>query len=682
MGKELGCKWTFCEDDAQFNLGVGVTPQRNFRKASSAVSIVRESLQNSIDAVAEYPVRVVFEKRELSIDEYPALFGIEKCTDDQYLENHFLGMKESITQNDAQNLEEYGRKFNYVSSLKQKFIGAKIPYLRISDYNTTGMTYTKEKNTGTFASFVRSLGKNDKPTRGSAGSNGVGKGAYIQLSQYNTLLVSSHSENQKIFEGYMLTVSHYVNGQAYHPFAFYDNNNGKPVCEPSDNSDTNTNIPEEFRRNDIGTDINIIGIDDQNWDTQVEEMTIAVLKNFWLAIYAERMTIEIEGVIINKTTLPNLLKKYFEGKPDGGQERTYNPLPYYNIVSSDESDKIKHIKATLPLLGNVEFYLNKAKTGNGRILYMRESRMLIFSKTEQLYNQINGVFVCTGEEGNAILKEAENEAHNEWKAKVGDKKARNAIKEIEEFIKNCLEKEFGNVTNGTVDIKGLAKRLPITTEPIFDEEYDEEIDIEEDGSTISETIETTDIDIIRSHKERKETGGKVRTRKRNKVTPDPEGEEFDNSLEGDGPDLPSSYEHNKPNGELGEGHGHGNGTSLSDNLDTNTTTPSNENNNGQDKKPVSINSFDSWAFARKIDGEYVYDIRIKCAKEHENANIVIKIGGEAGDDSIDIKESSLGTPDGYTIKGVHLNQGTTAFTLKFKENEKVSLKIGAYEYKD
>ena len=394
MGKELACKWNFCKDDAQFNFGVGVTPQRNFRKASSAASIVRESLQNSIDAVAEYPVRVVFEKRELSINEYPALFGIEKCSDDQYLESHFQGMKESITQNDVQNAEEYERKLKYVSNLRcNSLIGAKIPYLRISDFHTTGMTYTKEKNTGTFASFVRSLGKNDKPTRGSAGSNGVGKGAYIQLSQYNTLLVSSRSENQTIFEGNMLMVSHYVNGQAYHPFAFYDNNNGKPVCEPSDNSG-DSNIPEEFKREDIGTDINIIGIDDHDWDKQVEEMIIAVLKNFWLAIHAERMIIEIEGVIINKTTLPDLLKKYFDGMPDGGQERTYNPLPYYNIVSSDESDKIKHIKATLPLLGDVEFYLNKAKTGNGRILYMRESRMLIFSKIEQLYNQINGVFVC------------------------------------------------------------------------------------------------------------------------------------------------------------------------------------------------------------------------------------------------------------------------------------------------
>ncbi|MCQ2243580.1 MAG: hypothetical protein MJZ32_04915 [Bacteroidaceae bacterium] len=671
---EKNCKWHFGEDLEHFNFGVGITPQRNFRKASVTGSIVRESLQNSIDAAVCYPVYVSYTKKELAINDYPSLFGLKECTDNTLLEQHFEGMKDSITENDEQNAIEYTKKLNYVKGLKERAQSSDtIPYLCISDSNTTGMEYFEEKNNGTFASFVRSLGKNDKRSKGSAGSNGVGKGAYIQLSQYNALIVSSRSETQTLFEGNMLTVSHYVGDTAYFPFAFYDNNNGKPV--------ENGEIPDIFVRDEIGTDINIIGIDDTKWDEQVRSMVEAVLRNFWLAIHTERLVVKIEDVIIDKNTLPILLKEYFEEKPDGVQMRTLNPLPYYNIVSSEPSNKIIHRKDTLPLLGEVEFYLNKAKTGNGKILYMRESRMLIYSKIEPLYNQINGVFVCTGERGNEILKEAENEAHNEWKAKSGDSLAKQALEELNNYIKTCLEEEIGSVTNSTVDVKGLSKRLPITTEPIYDEDYDEETEFDDEGDTITETIETTDVEEIRRHKEKKETFAKVHVRKKKKVNIESQGEDFDENPEDDGPEVPSTYE---PSSTPTPQNPNPNPDPFPSptQLPPTGSIPNEEDSNGENKKTVSINSFEPLAFAKRINGEYVYDIRIKCAKEYENANIVVKIGGEAGDDTIEIKESSLGTPEGDTIKGVHLIKGITPFTLKFKENEKVSIKISAYEYKD
>lgn len=279
MSKDLGCKWHFCEDPDGFSFGAGVAPQKNFKKASVAASIIRESLQNSIDAAESYPVRVVYSKKDLSIDDYPSLFGIEECFDGSFLSDHFNGIIKSFSENDEENIQEYEKKAEYIKSLKNKaFSGVTIPYLRISDYNTSGMDYREEENKGTFASFVRSAGRNDKNSKGSAGSCGVGKGAYLQMSQFNTLLVSSRSKNQTLFEGYMLSVSHYVDGKGYHPYAFYDSNNRKPVSEVK-------RIPEDFLREDIGTDINIIGIDDSNWEKQVFDMVRAVLKNFWLAIY-------------------------------------------------------------------------------------------------------------------------------------------------------------------------------------------------------------------------------------------------------------------------------------------------------------------------------------------------------------------------------------------------------------
>lgn len=677
MSKEKGCQWHFCEDFDGYNYGAGVSPQKNFRKASVAASIVRESLQNSIDAAVSYPVIVKYTKKELDIEQYPSLFGLQECSDHKSLCDHFDGFVQSFNENDEENLSEYAIKAQYVRDLKTSSSTPRtIPYLRISDYNTSGMEYIPEQNKGTFASFVRSAGRNDKKSKGSAGSCGVGKGAYIQMSQFNTLIVSSRSDTQTLFEGYLLGVSHYVDETGYHPYAFYDNNNRKPVCDIE-------NIPTEFIREEVGTDINIIGIDDEDWEKQEESMILAVLRHFWLAIHEEQLIIEIGNLVIDKSHLKDLLYKYFLDQPDGAQTRTYNPIPYYNIVLSEPSDKIIHIKATLDLIGSVEFYLNKAKTGNGRILYMRESRMLIFSKLEQLYNQINGVFVCTGKSGNEILKRAENESHTEWKARPGDEEAKKAIDIINDFIKECLKNEIGSVTKQTVDIKSLAGRLPISIDPVFDEEYDEDMDINENGGqVVTETVETTEASAIQPHKAKKEKVGKVHVRKKKEVSTDPIGGEFEETTEdGTETEVPSTYIPNdvidketpvdppfsgpKPNVDL-----------------SSSALPNTETDGGEPKKTISINSFEPWAFARKVSDEYEYSVHIRCAKEHENANVVVTVGAELGEDHIDIKESSLGTPNGHIIQGVHLNKGITSFTFKFKDNEKVSVKLSAYEYKD
>lgn len=679
MSKDNNCKWYFCEDPDGFSFGAGVAPQKNFRKASIAASIVRESLQNSIDAAVDYPVRVSYSRKELVIGDYPSLFGLEECADGISLCDHFSGIVKSFNENDEENIQEYEQKAQYVLQLKNMAnLNDTVPYLRISDYNTSGMNYSEKENKGTFASFVRSAGRNDKNSKGSAGSCGVGKGAYLQMSKINTLIVSSRSKDQTLFEGYMLSVSHYVNGKGYHPYAFYDSNNRKPV------SDENI-IPREFLRDEIGTDINIIGIDDSNWKQQVSDMVVAVLKNFWLAIYEKKLIVEIEDIKINRDNLPDLLQEYFGDKKDGAQERTYNPFVYYRIVASEENDKIKHIKATLPLLGDVEFHLNKAKTGNGRILYMRESRMLIFSRVENMYNQINGVFVCTGKEGNEILKKAENEAHNEWKAKQGDQKAIDAINAVFDFIRKCLEEELGSVTKTTVDIKSLAKRLPISTEPIFDEDYNEDFDLDEEGQSITETAETTDANLIQAHKEKKVSAGKVRVRKKNVITPDPTGDIFDITLDGENPEIPSNFEpRDNPGPNPGPHPGPNPGPNPGPDPDdtTSPTTTSQETQEGKTKKAYTLQSFEPYSTARKVNGDWIYEARIRCTKEHENANLEITIDGEAGDDHLDIIESSLGNPEGHIIKNVHLIKGVTNLFFKFKENEKVSVRISAYEYKD
>src|SRR5690606_28083857 len=67
---------------------------------------------------------------------------------------------------------------------------AKISSLRVSDYNTTGLTGSKDEEGGNWYSLINSTGQSSKP--GSAGgSYGIGKSAPLACSALRTVLYST-----------------------------------------------------------------------------------------------------------------------------------------------------------------------------------------------------------------------------------------------------------------------------------------------------------------------------------------------------------------------------------------------------------------------------------------------------------------------------------------------------------
>src|SRR5438093_5556225 len=132
-----------------------------------------------------------------------------------------------------------------------------ISCLKISDSNTRGMNYKAGDTNSSFYAFLRAAGVNVKTIGGSGGSFGFGKGAYFALSPIKTLIVSSKDADCNFhFEGATrLTTHRNNNGEKLTAYGFYDNNSGEPVV-------LEENIPEIFKRIEIGTDINIIGL----WD--------------------------------------------------------------------------------------------------------------------------------------------------------------------------------------------------------------------------------------------------------------------------------------------------------------------------------------------------------------------------------------------------------------------------------
>ena len=169
--REQNCKWYFADQPlGGQDVGPNNAMAQNFKKHPYA-SLVRESIQNSLDAVADKskPVRVVYSFKNMRWADYPEFYKIK---------DHIAGCLDYYINN--QNAKDiYGemlKRFDEINSLEDS-----LRYIRISDFNTKGMKYDENKTDSPFYAFVRSAGVSAKETNSAGGSFGFGKAAYFQL---------------------------------------------------------------------------------------------------------------------------------------------------------------------------------------------------------------------------------------------------------------------------------------------------------------------------------------------------------------------------------------------------------------------------------------------------------------------------------------------------------------------
>jgi hypothetical protein len=214
-------------------------------------SVVRESIQNSLDARNDYskPVIVDF-----------SFHSFEK----NFLEN-FSNIEDRI-----RNCLEYANNPDdkeFLSTMISSFESVdRYECMEISDYNTLGMDMEYS-----YDSFANSRNISSKFSKGSAGSKGMGKAVYFASSYLQSIVVSTKSSSETaIFQGISKIATHNFDELEYSHKGFYGNG-----MEAIQNEDE---IPEYFKRAEIGTSIYIIGLKpDQN---RIEEMTKELLANF------------------------------------------------------------------------------------------------------------------------------------------------------------------------------------------------------------------------------------------------------------------------------------------------------------------------------------------------------------------------------------------------------------------
>jgi hypothetical protein len=657
---EKNCKWFFGNEG-----GADVGPNDPIHltfKGNSYYSIVREAIQNSLDAINDnrYPVHVAFQYFDLYRSEYPSFFELE--------EHIHQSLEYFKTNGDAQRL--FGEMLKYLNGSEKGKKKLKVSCLKISDSNTKGMNYYKGTDSPFYA-FLRATGVSSKILSGSGGSFGFGKGAYFALSPIKTLVVSSKDINGNVFfEGAtQLTTHENESGEKITAYGFYDNNNGEPVTVEED-------IPGVFTRVGTGTDINIIGLWDEPGRNRL--MIKSVLNNFWLAIHENKLVVTIDDVIINKENLEQVVDEYFQTEFESGSAleiESWNPKPYYKAVKYvGANDQYKFFSEKLDVLGEVKMYVYLNKGLPDRVSYFRKPKMVVFKRTNR--GKVRGyaaVFVCDNENGNEILRMMENPAHNEWRKEnypqdLGHTswKATRAEQELSKFVNEKLESLSSINTSKKVTFLGLEEFLSIP-EDLLEKDDDSELsgdnknnffgletkELSHDETALQTTNKDEPITIKPTIKQQSDI------KEDENVTPDEDGELpiTTGTTEVDPNPNPDPTPKPGPDENINAG-------SLTDNASGSKVL-----------KKVKLK-----VAAQKEQDVFVHNLIINCDEPITNGELELLVSGDNDkDEGVAISFTDKGNVQGNKLKDIALSSGRNQIKICFADNLKHSVRIKAYE---
>lgn len=617
-------KWEFAATGGGDEVGVNDPVISNFT-GNITTKLVREALQNSIDAGVKEPVIVKF---DIITTEALKIPGIEQL-------RSVYGLCVDYWSSKGKRLP----MFNILLGRIQKNLT--IPVLKISDFNTRGLT------PGDYYALFQCVGGETKPD-GEGGSWGLGKGAYFGASAFRMVFASSkYDDNKYHFAGKARLPSFTQDGKTMQGNGTYGYPAQKPVIEEQD-------IPDSFKREERGTDFYIYGY--QGTGDWKKEIIKAVLENFWYAIMQNNLIVIVGGTTINAEALDNLMIEYF-GKPKSKNEFLKSPYPFF-LACRDENTSLT--EGDLHTLGAVKLYVLKNESFPKDVVYIRNTGMVIQKKGRNAPYGYAGVFVCENTEGNKILCKMENPEHDQWNkdiaislGKLNKNIANNADRELKDFVINTLkglqEKDEGDVLH----VKELDKYLWLPMdedESLLTGSGSEGLEKPSNTESASEemTVDKSKLEII-SRKEKLVID--------KKIVKGVVGEE-----------------------DLFVKVGHGRGKRRRAN--------GLEDPEG-DKQVVQVTEMKYRSFAELNNfGKYEHTLIIKSPRNKKLAKIVVHVGTDNSLDDIDIysaidDDSKISLDiEGNIIKDIELNDnGQKKVLIQFNDHDKYSLNIIAYEYK-
>lgn len=366
-----------------------------------------------------------------------------------------------------------------------------IPFLKISDYNTTGLTGANEGQRGGWHNLIKSVGSSDKDSQ-SGGSFGIGKHAPFACSDLRTVFYGTKEVNTgaEAFQGVAKLVTHLnehdepTQGTGY--FGVIEKN--RPITATAE-------MNAIFRRSDIGTDIFIAGFNEKSgWE---EKIIKSVLENFFIAILNEKLIVKVGDTTINANSLAGLLEKYTKNDPEC--------LSYYYYEAYTLSNRYHFPNKDFLGLGEIDLFVLPGKDLPKRVAMVRGTGMKIYDKGSfRTPFKFAGVMVAKGEGINDFLRKIEPPTHNAWEPDRHEnpEKAKGIIRKLYGWINEKIRSITVVSDEEELDVEGLSQYLADKDDPSLETQAQQEI---VQSGTEGEKVAPKDIEIEINHRKMKQT---------------------------------------------------------------------------------------------------------------------------------------------------------------------------------
>lgn len=418
------------------------------------ISLAREICQNSLDAkdpTSFSPVEVDFNLITLPKDSFPGhgsyVTRLEAC---------------ASYQPDSPKTQVFFKKAIEVAN------GDQIPFLLISDYQTTGCKGVSGKNTDWYK-LTKAVGSSDKSD--GLGSFGIGKFAPYANSDLRTVFYSTRNiDNEIAFQGVSRLISHEWEGDVTRGTGYFGlTEKNEPLTEP-------IAIPEVFSRKKVGTTIAIAGFQaTPDWEFKIIE---AVLESFFYAILSEKLVVRAGEHVVTHANLGMWVSSLETGLGKGYVRNGSSNVPYYYkaIISSDaEEFKDENFRGK----GKISLRLLTGRDFPKRVAIVRGSGMKIFDKAQfQTAMKFAGVFNAEGDEVNRYLKSMEPQQHDKLVPGRADnpKEAEIFLKALYRWINDRIREVAERQFTSEADIEGVSKFLPDDSEDVVKAEEPDDVE--------------------------------------------------------------------------------------------------------------------------------------------------------------------------------------------------------------
>ena len=407
--------------------------------------LVREVIQNSLDAKRESLVEVRFAERNVHRDLIDAVS----------LKKHIVACRNMAKEERRKDVQrDYERALKSLDSQD-------IRCLQIVDTGTTGLTGKS------WGDLVYRDGGVTKPGASPGGSFGTGKNAVLNVSDlrsvfYSTRYRSKGKSRVEKLQGRTTLMAHPnpdKRSEMLQHVGFFRSPDGNPVI--------GKDIPATFRLEKTGTGVFIMGFNPWS-DEWVNDVKSAIIENFFYAIHNKQLVVSVKPLELARIDVTHeTLDPLFEDIATDSSS-----YDYYKSIRDKEPEQTPKTHK----IGALDVFLTIG-SGPSRTAYVNRNGMLITASRESKSNPIAprrsslwpdyaAVIVPATDAGDMWIRDMENPSHDSVSPeKLRDPKERKRAKQILEdtrkAIRSIIDREAAVAQYGdTSNLDELADVLP------------------------------------------------------------------------------------------------------------------------------------------------------------------------------------------------------------------------------